>query len=387
MFLAVRELTHARDRFGLMGVVIALIAVLMVMLSGLSGGLVNDGVSGLKNLPVTAFAFDEGTKTDNAFSRSVVDGEQLAAWRDQPDVEAATPIGVAIVNAVTDDGTQIDLTVFGVEEDSFLAPTPSDGSGLGAPAGIVVSETLRSEGVELGTVVTLDQTETELEVVGFTQGQATFGHVDVAYAPLATWRLITLGDAPAGAAPTEADLAGVDADHASAIALQAVPGSALASGDTDAVAAADAAAGTTTMTLVESFNASPGYQAETLTLAMIQWFLYAIGALVVGAFFTVWTIQRGHELAVLRAMGASARYLVRDGLTQAGILLVTFTAVGVAVGLGLGALMPEGMPFALEAGPIAVASVVTILLGLAGAAVAVLRVTRIEPITALGGAR
>src|SRR5690606_41642049 len=116
-----------------MGVVIALIAVLMVMLSGLSGGLVNDGVSGLKNLPVTAFAFDEGTKTDNAFSRSVVDGEQLAAWRDQPDVEAATPIGVAIGNAATDDGTRIDLTVFGVEEGSVVASPPSDGSGLAPP--------------------------------------------------------------------------------------------------------------------------------------------------------------------------------------------------------------------------------------------------------------
>src|SRR5690606_6423605 len=176
-------------------------------------------------------------------------------------------------------------------------------------------------------------------------------------------------------------------DHASVIALQGVPGSPLAAGDPAALADGDAAADTTTMTLEQSFNASPGYQAETLTLAMIQWFLYAIGALVVGAFFTVWTIQRGHELAVLRAMGASARYLVRDGLTQSSILLVTFTAVGVAVGLGLGALMPEGMPFALQAGPIAVASVVTILLGLAVAAVAVLRVTRIEPITALGGAR
>jgi len=49
--------------------------------------------------------------------------------------------------------------------------------------------------------------------------------------------------------------------------------------------------------------------------------------------------------------------------------------------------MPEGMPFALEAPAIAVASALTILLGLLGAAVAVLRVTRIEPITALGGAR
>src|SRR5690625_3686836 len=87
MFLALRELAFARGRFSLMGVVIALIAILMVLLSGLSAGLVNDGVSGLKALPPsTAFAFDAGTKQDNAFSRSVVDETQLAAWRSQPDV-------------------------------------------------------------------------------------------------------------------------------------------------------------------------------------------------------------------------------------------------------------------------------------------------------------
>ena len=387
MFLALRELVYARGRFSLMGVVIALIAVLMVMLSGLSAGLVNDGVSGLKSLPVSAFAFDAGTRQDNAFSRSVVDADQLTAWQAHPDVADATPMGVSIVNAETDTGAQVDLTIFGVEPDSFLAPVVSEGSPLAEPAGVVVSETLRDEGVEIGTVVTLDQFGTELAVVGFTDGQATFGHVDVAYAPLATWQLITIGQAPEGSAPTAEDLAALTADHASVIALQGVEGSALAAGDAAVLEQGDATAGTTTMTLEQSFNASPGYQAETLTLSMIQWFLYAIGALVVGAFFTVWTIQRGHELAVLRAMGASARYLLRDGLAQAAILLVAFTAVGVALGIGLGALMPAGMPFALEAGPIAVASLVTILLGLVGAAVAVLRVTRIEPITALGGAR
>ena len=81
MFLALRELKFARGRFTLMGLVIALIALLVVLLSGLSSGLVNDGVSGLKTMPATAFAFDEGTKTDNAFSRSVVDGDQVEAWR------------------------------------------------------------------------------------------------------------------------------------------------------------------------------------------------------------------------------------------------------------------------------------------------------------------
>lgn len=387
MFLALRELAFARGRFSLMGLVIGLIALLMVLLSGLSSGLVNDGVSGLKSLPVSAFAFDEGTKTDNAFSRSVVDADQLAAWQDQPDVAAAELMGATIMNAVTEDGTQVDLTMFGVEPGGFLAPEVSSGEGLGGPAGIVVSETARDAGLELGTVITLDRINTELEVVGFTKGQATFGHVDIAYLPLATWQLIAAGQAPDGSAPTQAQLAALDFEQASVIALQGTDGSDLAAGQAEAFAAGDADAATTTMALEESFNASPGYEAETMTLNMIQVFLYVIGALVVGAFFTVWTIQRGHELAVLRAMGASAGYLLRDGLAQAAILLVSFTALGVAAGVGLGALMPAGMPFALEAEPIAVASAATILLGLVGAAVAVLRVTRIEPISALGGNR
>src|SRR5690554_7155258 len=122
MFLALRELRFARGRFALMGTVIALISVLVVLLSGLSAGLVNDGVSGLKSLPVTAFAFDEGTKTDNAFSRSVVDAEQVDAWKSQPGVNRAEPVGAGMTNATTDDGTQIDLSLFGITPDSFLNP-------------------------------------------------------------------------------------------------------------------------------------------------------------------------------------------------------------------------------------------------------------------------
>ena len=49
--------------------------------------------------------------------------------------------------------------------------------------------------------------------------------------------------------------------------------------------------------------------------------------------------------------------------------------------------MPAAMPFELEAAPIALASGLTIVLGLIGAAVAVLRITRIDPINALGGQR
>lgn len=378
MFLALRELRFARGRFTLMGVVIALISVLVVLLSGLSSGLVNDGVSGLKAMPATAFAFDEGTMKDNAFSRSVVDGDQLATWQDVDGVLEAEPMGVNIVNGVTDDDTQIDLTLFGVEPDGFLTPEVSSGEGLGDVAGIVVSETLKDAGVELGTIVTLDRLDVELEVIGFTQGQATFGHVDVAYLPIDTWRLMAAGAAQPGA-PTAEQIDAMDFSYASVVALL--------TDDTADLAAGDEQAGTTTMTLTESFNASPGYEAETLTLSMIQVFLYIICALVVGAFFMVWTIQRTHDIAVLRAVGASSGYLLRDSLAQAVILLVGFTALGVGAGVGLGAAMPAAMPFDLEPAPIALASGLTIILGVIGAAVAVLRISRIQPTDALGGQR
>lgn len=380
MFLAIRELRFARGRFGLMGAVVSLVALLIVLLSGLSSGLVNDGVSGLKSMPVTAFAFDAGTKTDNAFSRSVVEESQLEIWQAFPGVEAASPVGAGMTNATTEDGVQIDLSLFGIVPDSFMSPNVSEGSTISGLGGIVVSETAKSDGLELGSIITLDRLDTQLEVVGFTEGQATFGHVDMAYLNIDTWRLIASGAAQPGV-PTQDQVDALDFDVASVIAIQASDAEGLD------LAAGDLQATTTAVPLKESFNSSPGYEAETLTLSMIQMFLYAISALVVGAFFTVWTIQRQHELAVLRAVGASARYLLRDSLTQAAILLVSFTAIGVGAGVGLGSIMPDGMPFALEPTPVLTASLITIALGLIGAAIAVLRISRIEPISALGGQR
>ena len=117
-------------------------------------------------------------------------------------------------------------------------------------------------------------------------------------------------------------------------------------------------------------------------------FLYVISALVVGAFFTVLTIQRKGEIAVLRALGASTRYLLRESILQSVVLLVVSAAAGVLAGVGLGAAIgATEMPFALDAGAIAGATVLLLVLGVLGAGLAVLRVTRVDPLSALGGNR
>ncbi|PPJ38549.1 hypothetical protein C5E45_09965 [Nocardia nova] len=235
MFLALRELWYARVRFGLMGGVVALISILTVMLSGLSSGLVDDDVSGLRALPVDAFAFAHGTKTDSAFTRSTIDTAQVAAWRSQPGVADAAPFGNTLVNAKTSGGVAVDFALFGVEPQSFLAPEPAKGAGLDRPDGIVVSATA------------LDK-------------------------------------------------------------------------------------------------------------------------------------------AVLRAIGAPTRFLLADGLTQAVVVLVGATAIGVLIAVG-GSRFIHGMPFTLDPAAIATGAGLLVLLGVLGAAAAIVRVTRIDPLAALGANR
>jgi len=374
MFLAVRELIYARTRFLLMGAVVALISVLMVILSGLSTGLVDDGVSGLQRSPVQAFAFAEGTKADSAFSRSVVTRTQAETWAQQSDVEHAELMGNSIVNAHNSDGTPVDLTLFGVTPGSFLEPEAAEGTAIAGPNDIIVSSTARDEGVEIGDRITIDRIGTELNVVGFTSDKRTFGHVDIAYVPLPTWQEIN-----SGGANSDGSFDPRIYDEASVVAIEGT------SDQLPDLKSGDAAAGTSSKSLEDSFDSSPGYAAETMTMSMITAFLYAISALVVGAFFTIWTVQRARELALLRALGASTPYLLRDSILQATFVLLGSVAVGVGIGVGFGSgLSGTGMPFSMQAGPILQGAVLLIVLGLLGAAVAVIRVARINPLTALG---
>ena len=372
MFLALRELIFARSRFTLMGSVVALISVLMVLLAGLSSGLVNDGVSGLQRMPVQAVAFAPETRTDSAFTRSVVGSDQVEQWVARPDVSVATPMGLSIINARTSAGTPVDLTLIGADPQGPLVPEVAEGRAPASDGEILISATAADD-VELGDTVTVDRLGIPLEVVGIAADQHTFGHVDMAFTTLPTWQ-----DVHAGTRLGEEPRAGAREEY-SVVAIAGVDGA------LPDLAAGDAAAGTSGRTMEEAFDSSPGYQAEMMTMSMITWFLYAISALVVGAFFAILTVQRSREIAVLRAMGASTARLLIDVVGQALILLVVAIGAGVAIGVGVGSLLlGTGMPFALEAGPIALGAVLLLVLGLAGATLATVRISSVDPHSALG---
>ncbi|GAA2000932.1 FtsX-like permease family protein [Catenulispora subtropica] len=377
MYLALRDLRFARGRFLLMGAVVALIALLGVLLSGMSTGLTDSGVSGLRALPVNGFAFSADASGE-LFSRSTVTRSQWEQWSRSPGVQDAAPFGDALAHATVTagavPGTQVDVAVFGVVPGSFLDPAPASGRALATlPAGtdgVLVSRQVLDEGVRVGDHLGIDRSGVVLTVVGTVDTQS-YGHVAVAYAPLATWQKIHYG--------LPGELPAAARDVATAVAAKTGAGF--------HAAAADHAAGTHWVTKPASYSASPGYSAESGTMKLISWFLYVISALVVGSFFTVWTVQRKPEIALLKAIGASGGYVVRDALAQAAAVLLLATAGGTAIGLAVGRTLMGSAPFSLRPAPVATAALSLVVLGLIGASVAVRRIMSVDPLTALGADR
>src|SRR6478735_5534297 len=147
MYVALRDLQAARGRFALVGLVIALVALMTTLLTGLAAGLVDDGVSGLRQLPMTQLAMEPSS--GGTFSRSVLKDENLQAWERVEGVEA-TPIGVSFANAKDQRGNTVSIALFGVAEGSFLAPRPEAQQALSGPPGLVLSHDLKDQGIEVG---------------------------------------------------------------------------------------------------------------------------------------------------------------------------------------------------------------------------------------------
>lgn len=357
MFLALRDLKFARGRFALVGLVIGLVALMATLLSGLANGLVDDGISGLRALPLTHLAFQPGA--DSTFSRSTLTETNLKPYEkvDGLDVSA---IGVSFFNAKRENGSTIDMALFGIPEDSFLVPDGEASEALKGQPGLVLSDDFKKEGIKVDDMLTVIGLDQKLPVLGFTYS-GSYGHVPIAFASLETWQNLLYGDNAKG--------------RFSAVALN--------SKDDIDFASVAKTSDTEVKTKEAAFVGSPGYSGETSTMSLIQNFLLLISALIVGAFFTVWTVQRASQIALLKALGASSSYVVRDALGQMGIVLVSTATLGSVLAVAIGSLIGGNAPFRLAAAPILTTMGLLILFGMLGCLIAVRRITSVDPIVAL----
>ncbi|WP_330308302.1 MULTISPECIES: ABC transporter permease [unclassified Streptomyces] len=345
MFVAWRDLRFAKGRFTLMGAVVVLITLLVGLLSGLTAGLAKENTSAVTGLPADHLAFAAPPDGQSvSFTNSAVRARAWRTWAQRPGVTSAEPIGIRTLNAAAGDRTAA-VSTFAVRPDSGIAP-----HGVG-PGRIVLSEKAAAElRVGAGDRVRLGGSERTVAAVS---GDASYSHTPVVWTALS-------GEATVVALRTD----GAD------------------------LAAGDRAAGTRTLTKDDARTAIGSYRAENGSLQLMRGFLFVISALVIGAFFTVWTIQRSGDIAVLKALGASTPYLLRDALGQAVLMLTAGTLLGTGLATAIGGLVRGGdVPFVLDAPTVLGPAAVMIALGALGAGLSIRRITAVDPLTALGSAR
>jgi putative ABC transport system permease protein len=357
MFVALRDIRFARGRFALMGAVVAMITTLVVFLYGLTGGLSSAASSTIARLPVDriVFAAPPGAAPAVSFSSSTVAPDQQAGWTAAPGVRSAAGVGLAMTR-LTGTGAATSVSVLGTP--SALLPPLSSGTAPGDGQVAVGADTAASSHLAVGQQVRVGPRT--LTVSGITADRS-YAHAPTVWTTLPTWQTVSGQSQP------------------TALAVSLAPGA-----DPGAV---DRAQNTKAVTLDDSLAGIDGYAAEQGSLQLIQGFLFAVSALVVGAFFTVWTVQRKPDIAILKAVGAGSGYLIRDALAQAAAVLVGGAALGGAAGAIGGAVAGAAVPFDLSAASVAVPVAIMVLLGLLGAVLAVRRITAVDPLTALGANR
>lgn len=141
--------------------------------------------------------------------------------------------------------------------------------------------------------------------------------------------------------------------------------------------------GTVALAGSDRWTASASYQGEQMSLNLMIVMLYVISGLVLGAFFTVWTIQRLRGIAVSSALGAARRVLVADALGQAVIVLIMGITAGALLTVAAALAASGTLPVVISAATIVYPCLILAASGLAGAAVSLKPVLSVSPRAAL----
>ncbi|MEK5478603.1 FtsX-like permease family protein [Paenibacillus sp. FSL R5-0407] len=370
MFLAMKELMHSKMRFLMIVIIFVLLAWLVFILSGLGNGLSTLAASTFKNMKADYVLFEQGSQ--NAMGKSLLSDQLVEQVEQLPQVNAASPMGSTMATALKGQSTKnedkVDIAIIGINPGSFLEPAIVEGSGLSAenPNHVIVNVTMKDDGFKLGDTFQLDGSTESLTIVGFVENQ-TYNHVTAVFTPMEEWRKITF------AAPgSDKGIAG----PVNAIMLQGK--------DIDSSAINDKLPGTDTVTRAEAVQGMPGYKEENGSIMMMLGFLLVISAFVLGVFFYVITMQKTNQFGIMKAIGARNGFLSKAIVSQVFVLSLISIVVGILLTYGTAAIMPKGMPFKLETNLVIIYSVILLIIAVLSSLVSVRKITKIDPLKALG---
>jgi len=356
--IAMRELRRRPGRFLIAAGMLTILVFLLLFLGGLLDGLYNGSTGALRAQQGDLVVLSKESR--DSIIRSRVSPEQRATVAGVPGVARVRGLGVALVGAkVPGKQEAVSAAVFGYEGGVDGVPPPP-------PAGEAwVDRRLEADGVRVGQTIELGRSEpgasVPVKVRGFVSDTSYLLQGGVWVRP-DVWREVLVRNRPDQQLPP---------GTFQSLVVTTTPGADSAAVQRRIERATDGQL--RALTKAQTIAAIPGVQSQRSTFQGIIWVTLLVAAVVVALFFALLTLERVALYGVLKAIGASSRTLA-EGLF-----------VGAALAFALSAILPKGIPLQLLPGRALITFVGVLVAALAGSAISLRRIIRIDPATAIGG--
>jgi putative ABC transport system permease protein len=365
MMLAIEELLHRRGQFALITLIVTMIAYLVVMMGALGAGLLDLAGSAVKNLDADVLVFRAKANLSlqqSELSQSAVDSVKSAAG-----VEEVGRLGYLSVQPIVkpEDGP---AAFIGIEPGTISAPKVRSGRSLEpGERGVVLADKryLDRRGADIGDtvqVITRGKT-TDLTIVGSVDEGSFFFQAPL-WATIDDWRALKYGEGS-----TDTPVATLLMVDGSGDIRKSLPE------DVGEIQVA---------TPNQVFESIPGVSAQRSTANSIQGFGLVIGALVIGVFFYVLTLQKVGQIGVLKALGASSWFIFRQLMVQVLIVTVVGLALAVPAAVLTLRILPGTVPLLLERNGIVLSMALIMVTAVVGVAFSGRKIASVDALIALG---
>jgi putative ABC transport system permease protein len=365
MSLATIEIRRAKLRFGLLTGAVALLVFLILFMQTLSGQLLKEFIGGIRNQSAEVLVY--GAEARRSIEGSIVTPGDVDAVAKVPGVGQSAPLGENTFTVQVNGGESKDATIFGYELGGPGAPTTLTSGRLPNADGEAVAADGAGVSFKIGDTVQVRPGGYEIAVVGLAR-DASFNVQPTLFASFPTYEQAVRSQNPEATIilPT-------------LVAVEPAPGispTELAKRINEQVQGVEALDRDTAVASL------PGVASITQSFNLILLLAFIVVVLVTGFFFLILTVQKIQSLILLRAIGASTGYLLRNLLLQ--VVLVTVGATAAAAILLVFAAANSSADFQVSADPVLILGTGTAVLVLAVMASigSIRRVARLDPAAA-----
>ena len=305
----------------------------------------------------TVLLSSEANKSIGLSNLKLSDKESLSADNVEPFSQMVT---VAMTEKNLNEDVKQKVSIFGVNNGSFLIPPVIQGRTFEAKNEVVIEKSLsEKEGFAIGDTIKTANSDTELKIVGYTE-KSRFNVAPVIYMNINDFQLLKYGDKKSIDNPiiNAFVVKGELKDYDSSIFQK--------------------------VSIADFINELPGYSAQILTFGLMVGFLIVISAIIIGIFMYVLTIQKTPIFGIMKAQGISNGIIGISILSQTFLLSLVGSILGLVGTWGTSLVLPSAVPFLGNGLYYSVIFVSLIIFSLIGTLFSVLAIRKIDPLKAIG---